>query len=354
MSTTVEIDGADWRINGQLTYPGREHQGRRIEGLLLNSRMVQAVFDDENPGTRRNWCYPDTGVWDPERNTQEFCDMLPVYRAHGLLGVTVGMQGGGAMYHPEVFENYLNTAFRPDGSLKQPYLDRLARILKAADDEGMVVFVNYFYWKQQRFENESAVRAAVENMTAWLLQSGHRNILVDLKNEIQQRRDVLSSRRIHELLDVARSTSLDGRRLLVSTSIHPIKHKPHGEWHKYCDFLMPHGNDSFAEEFYHELIAFKNDEEIAANPRPICCNEDSIDIASFEAALDAGVSWGYYDQGYGCAETQTKCDWRERERETSLDDLSGFQTVPINWGINTPHKLAFFTRLKEVTGAGLE
>jgi hypothetical protein len=39
----------------------------RIEGLLMNSRMVQGIFDDLNPATRDMWVYPDTQRWDPDR-----------------------------------------------------------------------------------------------------------------------------------------------------------------------------------------------------------------------------------------------------------------------------------------------
>lgn len=180
-STTIEIDGRDWLIDGRPTYEGRSHRGRRIDGLLLNSRMVQAVFDDACEKTRGEWAYPDTSACDPGRNTDAFCAMLPTYRAHGPLAVTVGMQGGGAIYCPAVFHRYLNSAFRPDGSLEPAYLDRLSRILRAADDADMAVCVNYFYRMQQRFDDDAAVRRATEEMTAWLLASGHRNILVDLQ-----------------------------------------------------------------------------------------------------------------------------------------------------------------------------
>ena len=40
-----------FHINGQPTYAGRTWQGHKIEGLLLNSRMVQGIFDDLNPET---------------------------------------------------------------------------------------------------------------------------------------------------------------------------------------------------------------------------------------------------------------------------------------------------------------
>ena len=138
MKTEIQIDGQKFLINGEPTYAGIDHQGRSVEGLLFNSRMVQAIFDDENPDTVPNWAYPDTGVWDPDRNTDEFCAMLPEYRHYGLLGVTVGLQGGGAIYLPEIYEHYVNSAFRPDGTLKPAYLARLERVLHAADEAGMV------------------------------------------------------------------------------------------------------------------------------------------------------------------------------------------------------------------------
>lgn len=352
MATEVSIDGADFRINGELTYPGRSHKGRRIEGMLLNSRMIQAIFDDDCDATRDAWKYPDTGVWDPDRNTDEFCAMLPVYHAHGLRAVTVGLQGGGSIYREDIFRHYENSAFRPDGRLKEAYFGRLDRILEAADACGMVVIVNYFYWMhERRFADDAAIMRATEAATARLLETGYRNILVDVKNEIREADDILSSRGIHRLLEIVRGTARDGRRLPVSTSTHPVKHLPEGRWPDLCDFFLPHGNNSHAEDWRRELMAFRAEEAVTKITRPICCNEDSIDIASFEAALDAGVSWGYYDQGYGACEKQHKHDWTQHDREAEVSALSGFQTVPVNWSINTGHKRAFFGRVAEVTGS---
>ena len=132
MKTTISINGTDFYINGQPTYNGRYYQGRRVEGLLLNSRMVQAIFDDENPETAIHWQYPDTKKWDADRNTDEFCAALPLYREHGLLAVTVGLQGGGPIYSPEIYKHYLNSAFAWDGSLKPAYFERLQRVFAAA------------------------------------------------------------------------------------------------------------------------------------------------------------------------------------------------------------------------------
>ena len=47
-TTQVEIKGNQFYINGKPTYEGRYWKGNKIEGLLMNSRMVQGVFDDLN------------------------------------------------------------------------------------------------------------------------------------------------------------------------------------------------------------------------------------------------------------------------------------------------------------------
>src|SRR5262249_14182501 len=92
--TSVTIRGEMFFINGQPTYKGRTWNGKKVEGLLLNSRMVQAIFDDLNPETVHLWRYPDTNKWDPERNTREFIAAMPAWRQHGLLGMTLNLQGG--------------------------------------------------------------------------------------------------------------------------------------------------------------------------------------------------------------------------------------------------------------------
>src|SRR5690349_7998605 len=74
--TSISIQGERFFLNGRPTYAGRTYKAMKIEGLLLNSRMVQGVFDDANPETRSRWAYPDTGKWDPERNTREFVEAM--------------------------------------------------------------------------------------------------------------------------------------------------------------------------------------------------------------------------------------------------------------------------------------
>jgi hypothetical protein len=350
VQTVVEIDGVDFLINGRKTYEGRNDGRRRIEGLLFNSRMVQAIFDDECRETGGAWRYPDTGLWDADRNTDSFCAMLPAYRSYGLLAVTVGLQGGGSIYTSAIYDHYLNSAFYPDGSLKNEYTKRLSRVLDAADSSGLVVIVNFFYWRQERFQDDNAVETATKEAAQWLLGTGLRNIIIDVKNEVREADGLLSSRGIDVLIDIVRNTTVNRQRLLVGTSTLPNNHLPDGKWSDLVDLFLPHGNDIYPDAWRESLRQLRSSRPLVTKPRPICCNEDSIDIRNLEVSVDEGCSWGYYDQGFGCGEKQTKMDWTIQPRERRYEDLSGFQTVPVNWSVNTRHKQFFFERLREITG----
>src|SRR4051812_13556880 len=92
--TVVSIQGQAFHVNGKPTYAGVTYKGMKVEGLLMNSRMVQGIFDDANPETRKLWSYPDGQPWDPERNTREFLAAMPLWRRHGLIAFTINLQGG--------------------------------------------------------------------------------------------------------------------------------------------------------------------------------------------------------------------------------------------------------------------
>ena len=185
--TAVSIDGDRFLINGKPTYQGRQYKGMRIEGLLMNSRMVQGIFDDLNPETRSRWAYPDTKKWDPDRNTREFVAAMPEWRGNGLLAFTVNLQGGS----PEGYSRgqpWHNSAFEADGGLRPDYMARLERILDRADELGMVAIVGLFYAGQdQRLRDEDAVKSAVRNSARWLGDKGYRNILIEVANECDNR-----------------------------------------------------------------------------------------------------------------------------------------------------------------------
>jgi len=143
--TEISISGEEFLIDSTPTYSGRVFEGKRIQGLLFNVRAVQATFDDANPITRHHWAYPDTGEWDPDRNVADFCAALPLWRDHGVLGFTLNFQGGGALFAPEIYFEFDNNGFTPEGELKLAYAERVAKVLDRADELGMVPIVGLFY-----------------------------------------------------------------------------------------------------------------------------------------------------------------------------------------------------------------
>jgi hypothetical protein len=198
----IHIEDEDFWLDGAPTYARRAWNGHRIEGLLLNARMVQATFDDLNPATMSRWAYPDTGHWDPERNVQELIAMLPEYRRRGLLAITVNFQGGS----PEGYSRtqpWENSACAADGSLRHTFAERMRRVLKGADANGMAVIVGYFYQGQdERLSDEAAVLRAVDAVTDFLLEGGFENVLVEVNNECNTRYEhaILQPGRVHELI----------------------------------------------------------------------------------------------------------------------------------------------------------
>lgn len=344
-ATAVSIEGREFRLNGRPTYPGRIYNGAPVQGLLFNSRMVQGIFDDRNPETRRRWTYPD-GPWDPDRNTREFIAAMPVWKANGLLAFTINLQGGS----PEGYSRsqpWVNSAFETDGTLRADYTGRLERILDRADELGMVAIVGYFYQAQERLmDSDDAVVRAAEAATDWLLAKGYTNVLVEVANEADNagfKHDVIKpDARGVELVDRLkarsnRSGASPAPRLLISTSLNGAR-VPSDSLVNAVDFVLLHGNGVREPARITEMV-----EETRKLPhyrgQPILFNED--DHFDFDrpdnnmlAALRAYASWGYFDY---------------RMAGESFDD--GYQSVPVNWTISSPRKRGFFELLSRITGA---
>lgn len=336
--TTVSIRGEQFFINGRPTYAGRNFNGMKIEGLLLNSRMVQGIFDDRNPETISRWKYPDTGKWDAERNTREFIAAMPEWRRNGLLSFTICLQGGSPQGYSKD-QPWHNSAFEADGSLRADYLSRLERILNRADELGMVAIVGYFYFGQdQRLRDEAAVIRAVKDTTNWLLAQNYRNVLVEIANECDNRsydQPIIRADRIHELIRLTKSMTRNGRRLLVSASYNGGS-IPKPNLVSEADFLLLHGNGVKEPNRIAEMVELTRKVD-GFSPKPILFNEDDhFDFDkpanNFLKAVGAYASWGYFDPG-----------------ESNYRD--GYQCPPVNWGINTERKQAFFKLLKDITGS---
>ena len=173
--------------NWQKTYsaPAYRHEA---QGKLMNVRLANALFLDE-------WMHERP--FDPEFNTDAVIQALDFYKNHGVLMINVSLQGAQAGYDKSVNgidrENAYRlgpgrgayvSAFQPDGSLKQDWLARLERLLRAADQRGMFVNLMYFYHGQAgQFRSTEAIHNAAVNITDWLIAHDFRNVIVDVANE---------------------------------------------------------------------------------------------------------------------------------------------------------------------------
>jgi hypothetical protein len=174
--TTISIQADNFLINGQPTMAGVVWRRHKMEGLLPNSRMVQGVFDDLNPETRARWVYPDTKTWDAARNTREFVAAMAEWRRHGLLAVTLNLQGGSPEGYSQC-QPWHNSAFTEDGALRPDYAARAELILDEADRLGMAVILGLFYFGQdERLRDEKAVVRAVDEAVVWVLDKGYQSM----------------------------------------------------------------------------------------------------------------------------------------------------------------------------------
>ena len=337
--TEAGIQGPMFTINGKPTYAGRVWQGHKIEGLLFNSRMVQGIFDDLNPETVSLWAYPDAKKWDPERNTREFLAAMPSWRAHGLLAITLNLQGGSPQGYSRQ-QPWHNSAFKEDGSLRADYLGRLERILDKADELGMVVILGLFYFGQdERLKDEDAVKRGLDNAVGWVLDKGYRHVLIEVNNECDVDRydhAILKPARVPELIERVKALRRDGRRLLVGTSFGGGAVPTPGVV-RASHFLLIHGNGQHKPEQITKQI--ERTRKVAGyRPMPVVNNEDDhfdFDKPRYNmlAAVEQYVSWGFFDfrmKGEGFGE--------------------GFQSVPVDWTISSARKRGFFEKVKEMTG----
>jgi hypothetical protein len=335
---TVSIEGNQFYLDGTPTYQDRTWKGYKIEGLLLNSRMVQGIFDDRNPKTASKWKYPDTGIWDPDRNTDEFVEAMEDWHAHGLLSFTINLQGGSPMGYGNA--GWHNSAYDETGELDPGYMNRLQKILDRAEDLEMIPIVGLFYFGQDQFlEDDQAVIHATENAIEWLHSQGYRNILIEVANECDNNsydRDIIKANRIHELIELVKSKEHNGYRYLTGTSYNGNT-IPGENVVRVSDFILIHGNGVEDPGRITEMVELTREVE-GFRPMPIVFNED--DHYEFDqennnlvAAVKAYASWGYFDF--------------RREGEPFED---GFQSVPADWKISSQRKKDFFAKVKEITG----
>jgi hypothetical protein len=291
------------------TYTG---SGFRPEaaGRMMNLRIAQAIWHDE-------WLTETP--FDPDAHTARVIGALDAYKAHGILAISVSLQGANMAY--EVAspirrvrdaklgpgKGTLMSAFRADGSLKKPWLDRALRLARELDRRGMVLNLIYFYAHQDEvFESTAAIDRAVVNATDWIISNNLRNVIIEIANE----HDVNAwdhERYVHneigKLIQLARSRFDEKHvrfRLPIGASTGGGMRVYDGV-RQYADLTIVHGNNQLPEKKRARVAELMAD---PAMPGPIYMNEDdngrastpdnlNKELASCDGVFSAGGSWGY-------------------------------------------------------------
>jgi hypothetical protein len=270
-ATRVSLVQGKWFLNGKVIYPGA-----KAEGLLMNVRMVNSVFEDAK---RKDF--------DPEANTSKFIAQISDYVAHGVRAFTICLQGGMPGY-----EGAVNSAFNPDGSLRETYLKRVRRVIETCDRQGVVVIVGCFYQRQdQILKDESAVRTGIVNVVQWIKANGFTNVMLEIANEFDHQgfdhSIIRTPEGMAELIRLAKKTDPN---LLVSTS--GLGHgKAPDIVAAVSDFILIHFNGTPLDAIPGRINALKR------YGKPVVCNEDEKTgdqgAKAAELSVANGASWGF-------------------------------------------------------------
>ena len=290
MKTKVSIEGNKFLINGKLVYSEIPTVNPKSLGLLWNQRVVQGVFDDKADRTRFNQF--KMGVFDPEKNTDNLIASLPEWYSYGLRAITVCFQGGWPVGAVDV-TTINNNPFGTDGkTLDSAYASRMDRIIRAADEIGMVVIVCFLYWAQANYLKDGrAVAEAVKTGSKFLKDNKYTNVIIEVANEYN-----IGPFSSHPLVHYP-----EGMAMLIKTAREASGGMLTGcsgggimadkEVIEESDIAFVHGNGGTRGEYYDFLLKVKK----WADGKPILCNEDSPCCTRVDLAMELDTSWGYYN-----------------------------------------------------------
>lgn len=283
--TVVAIKGSQWLINGQPIL-----KGSPAEGLLMNVRMVNAVFEDTGPMAKEH--LPQD--FDPEGNTDRFIARIPDYYAHGVRGFTISLQGGIPGYEAAV-----NSAFNADGSIRKEYLDRVAKVIHAADEQGVIIILSCFYQRQHSHDHaldgKQAILNAVGNVARWIADQKFSNVVLEVSNEYahggyNRWKDSAWLKSAEGQVEMIHHAKAIAPKLLVSTSgmgsglvPEPIAQA--------ADFILLHLNTTPISLFPERIMAARK------YGKPVVCNEDDkigeIGAEAARVSVRSGAGWGF-------------------------------------------------------------
>lgn len=300
MKTTLRISGENFFINDRLVYDEIPGSNPRMHGLIMNARFIQGISDDRREPSRFNRF---SRTFDAETNTDDLIAALPEWYRYGMRAFTVGLQGGGNCFTiPN--EEIVNTPYSRDGrSIDPKYLARLARLLNAADEMGMVVIVSLLYGGQShQLDGSEAVVNAVRTAARFLRDGGWRNVIVEVANEydipsfdtlpiIQNPESLIA------LIELAQKESA----LPVGCS--GVGGSLNEKIAQASDVILIHGNGQTRSQ----MVNLIERARAYAPGKPIVCNEDSQALSNLQVCMDYHVSWGYYND---LTKQELATDWR--------------------------------------------
>ena len=294
-------------IKWQLTYTGGLYR-RQARGKLMTLRLGQSLFDDE-------WL--DEQQFDPDRNTARVIGALDFYKQHGVLAVTASLQAGNPGYDETINGitrngsakhgkngGVLISAFAADGSLKPAWMGRLERLLRAADQRGMVVCLTYFHPAQDEiFTEPEAITSAARNITDWLIEKNFRNVIINVADEWDLGgRSWDHARFIPE--NINRLVELVRERFNHADYTLPIGASSSGKMSypdslaRVCDLVLLHGDGRTPGEKLSRLRQIRSTGRALwmigdDNGRETTPANLSREKASADALFKEGAGWGY-------------------------------------------------------------
>jgi len=166
--------------------------------------MVNATFEDRNRDD-----------FDADANADTFIEAIPSYYAQGIGAFTLCLQGGMPGY-----EGALKSAYEPDGSIRDGYLARVERVIRACNETGIAVILGCFYQRQdQILRDAEAVETAAMNTVRWVGEQGFENVVIEVANEHAHRgftHEII--RRPDEHANLIHRVKAANTDLIVSTS----------------------------------------------------------------------------------------------------------------------------------------
>jgi hypothetical protein len=243
-------------------------------------------------------------LWDPNvrpANVQQWSLILE--RQFQDTVVTAGYVGQHGT-HLVVPMPYFQRQLLSDGTTKPAWLDRLARVIRAADERGMIVNLLYFYQGQDEiFESDRAIVNAARGITLWLVENNFRNVVIDIANEWDLKGETWDQaafipENITGLVEVVRE-QFNGAdfSLPIGASTSGRMAYP-ASLARLCDVVLIHGNGRPPGEKLARLREFED------YNRTVWMTEDDNgretthetlvrELASADALFDKAAGWGY-------------------------------------------------------------